>query len=63
MLYTLQYLNQNNQDCKRLLGLELSQLISLIYQAKILHQQHQQNLEKEKMRIIRAGGGKAPKIT
>jgi len=63
VLYTLKYINQNPQECKRLLGLEPQQLHNLIEQGIILQKQHQQNREKEKVRIIRAGGGKAPKLT
>ena len=63
MIYTCEYLHKNPQECKRLLGLDYQQLQKLIEPGKILHKERQQQQEKQKVRIIRAGGGSPAKLT
>lgn len=55
-----QLICQKPKDCKRLLGLSFEQLGELIEHCKRLHQSHQEEVEKRKKRVIRAGGGQSP---
>lgn len=60
--YTWKYIQQHPQEVKRLLGISNKQLEQLIEQGKILHQIKQESIEKQKKRIIKAGGGKPAKL-
>lgn len=51
------------QEVKRLLGIDFEQLQQLLEQGKFLHQKKQEEKEKQKIRIIKAGGGKSSKLS
>ncbi|MEC4804894.1 MAG: transposase family protein [Jaaginema sp. PMC 1079.18] len=61
--YTWDYIQQHPKATKRLLGINCDQLGQLIEQGKILHQRKQEDIEKNKTRIIRAGGGNHAKLS
>ncbi len=61
--YTWEYIKKHPQEVKRLLGISYEQLEQLIEQGKILHQIKQDKNEKQKTRIIKAGGGKPAKLS
>jgi hypothetical protein len=61
--YTWKYIKQHPQEVQRLLGISYEQLEQLIEQGKLLHQLKQENCEKKKIRIIKAGGGKPAKLS
>lgn len=61
--YTWDYIQQHPKATKRLLGINYDQLGQLIEQGKILHQRKQEDIEKNKTRIIRAGGGNHAKLS
>jgi hypothetical protein len=61
--YTWKYIKQHSQEVQRLLGISYEQLEQLIEQGKLLHQLKQENCEKKKIRIIKAGGGKPAKLS
>jgi hypothetical protein len=61
--YTWKYIEQHPQEVKRLLGINYTQLTQLIEQGKILHQIKQESIERDKTRIIKAGGGKPAKLS
>jgi PHP family Zn ribbon phosphoesterase len=61
--YTWLYIQQHPQEVKRLLGITYEQLEQLIEQGKILHQIKLDYLEKQKVRIIKSGGGKSAKLS
>ncbi len=48
------------KDCKRLMGVNFEQLEQLIEHCKRLHYIKQEAVEKQKKRVIRAGGGLSP---
>jgi hypothetical protein len=54
---------QKPKECKRLLGVNFEQLTELIGYCKRLHQIRQEEIEKQKKRVIRAGGGLSPKLS
>jgi len=56
--YTWSYIQQHPQEVKRLLGISYGQLEQLIEHGKILHQIKLDSREKQKIRIIKSGGGK-----
>jgi hypothetical protein len=58
-----EYLDKNPQESKRLIGLEYEQLQQLIAAAELLHQQKDSEIEQRKIRIIKAGGGRKPKLS
>ena len=60
--YTWQYIKEHPQEVKRLLGINYEQLQQLIEQGKLLHQEKQELIEKQKKRIIKMGGGKPSKL-
>lgn len=60
--YTWDYIQKHPQETKRLLGIDYDQLEKLIEQGKILHQRKQKELEKRKVRLIKAGGGNHSKL-
>jgi hypothetical protein len=57
-----EYIEQNPQESKRLIGLEYQQLQQLIAAAELLHQQKTSEIEKRKVRIIKRGGGRKAKL-
>jgi hypothetical protein len=61
--YTWDYIQKHPQETKRLLGIGYDQLGKLIEQGKILHQRRQEEIEKSKTRLIKAGGGNHPKLS
>lgn len=61
--YTWEYIQKHPKETKRLLGINYEQLRGLIEQGKILHQRKQEEMEKKKIRIIKAGGGNHPKLS
>ena len=61
--YTLEYIKTHTKETKRLLGINYEQLQLLLESAKIIHQQKQDEIEKKKIRIIKKGGGKPPKLS
>lgn len=63
MSYTWEYLQKNPQETKRLLGIAHEHLNSIIKLGKKLHEQKQKELEKEKIRLIRRGGGTKNKLS
>jgi hypothetical protein len=60
--YTWSYIQQHPEEVKRLLGISFEQLQQLIEQGKVVHQIKQENSEKSRVRIIKAGGGKPAKL-
>lgn len=61
--YTWKYIKEHPQEVKRLLGINYEQLEQLIEQGKILHQLKQKCIERNKIRIIKAGGGSPAKVS
>jgi Helix-turn-helix of DDE superfamily endonuclease len=61
--YTWDYIQKHPQETKRLLGIDYEQLGQLIEQGKLLHQRKQEEIEKNKIRLIKAGGGNHPKLS
>ena len=59
----LKHIEENKKETKRLIGLEYEQLQQLIQNAERLHQEKQELLESQKVRIIAAGGGRKPKLS
>jgi len=56
MSFVLNYKN-NPQETQRLVGLKSEHLEQLIKQAIALHTEKQQEIQAEKVRIIKKGGG------
>lgn len=63
MSYTWEYLQANPQEAKRLLGISYEQLTQLIEQGKLLQEQKRTELESQKIRVIRQGGGCPTKLS
>jgi IS5 family transposase len=63
MSYTWNYIQKNPKQTKRLLGINYEQLSQLIEQAKLLHRQHQEKIESQKVRLIKPGGGAGQKLS
>lgn len=61
--YTWEYIQKHPKETKRLLGINHEQLRQLIEQGKLLHPRKQEEIEKKKIRIIKAGGGNHPKLS
>jgi hypothetical protein len=61
--YTWDYIQKHPQETKRLLGINDEQLGQLIAQGKLLHQRKKEELEKQKIRILKAGGGNSHKLS
>ena len=59
----LNHIEENPKETKRLIGLEYEQLQKLIQNVERLHQEKQELLESQKVRIIAAGGGRKPKLS
>ena len=62
MSYTWEYLQANPQEAKRLLGISYEPLTQLIEQGKLLQEQKRTELENQKIRVIRQGGGCPTKL-
>ena len=62
MTITWTYLQNKPQEAKRLIGINYDNLIQLISLAKKLDKNHKEKVEKQKSRLIRAGGGAKPKL-
>jgi hypothetical protein len=52
------YIDQNPDETKRLIGVDYELLQNLIGQAKTIHRQQQDRIEKDKVRLIARGGGR-----
>jgi hypothetical protein len=63
MSYTWEYLQDNLKETQRLIGISFEQLIQLIEQGRIAHEQKQAELESQKVRLIRRGGGAPSKLS
>jgi hypothetical protein len=61
--YTWDYIQKHPKETKRLLGINYEQLRQLIEQGKLLNRIKQEEVEKNKLRIIKAGGGNNPKLS
>lgn len=59
----LVYIEQNPLESKRLIGLEYEQLQQLIEAAQLRHETQRAELEKNKVRIIKGGGGRKAKLS
>ncbi len=63
MTSVLEYITNNPQETKRLIGIDYDSLQQLIKQAVALEEQNIVVNEKEKVRIIKPGGGRKPKLS
>jgi hypothetical protein len=63
MTSVLEYITNNPQETKRLIGIEYDSLQQLITQAVALEEQNIVLNEKRKIRIIKSGGGRKPKLS
>lgn len=61
--YTWEYIQKHPREVKRLLGITFDEFEQLIEQGKTLHQIKQEEIEKQKIRIIKAGSGKPAKLS
>ncbi|MCP2728156.1 helix-turn-helix domain-containing protein [Limnofasciculus baicalensis] len=57
------YIEKHPWESKRLVGLDDKQLTGLISQASKLNNQKKAAEERQKMRIIKVGGGRKPKLS
>ena len=57
-----EHIERHPSETLRLLGLDYDQLIGLIAQAENLHRQRKKVQENSKVRIIKVGGGRPPKL-
>lgn len=58
-----EYIEKHPSETQRLVGLNYNQLMELISQAERLYNQKQLAVEPKKTRIIKAGGGRRPKLS
>jgi hypothetical protein len=63
MTSVLEYITNNPQETKRLIGIDYDLLQQLITQAVALEEQNIVLNEKGKIRIIKPGGGRKPKLS
>lgn len=63
MSFVLNYIKNNPQETQRLVGLKSEHLEQLIKQAIALHTEKQQEIQAEKVRIIKKGGGRKVKLS
>ena len=61
--YMQAYIQDHPQETKRLLGLEYQQLLELIDYGKLLKENQQKEVEKNKTRLIKGGGGNKSKLS
>lgn len=59
----LNYIEENQKETQRLIGVEYEQLQHLLQNAERLHHEKQALLESKKVRIIAGGGGRKPKLS
>jgi len=59
----LEYIQNHPQETQRLLGLRYDQLKQLLQKAIELHNQKQALAESEKVRKVKPGGGRKPKLS
>lgn len=57
------YIVKNPKETKRLLGIDYEQLQEVIAIAELRHKQKQEEIEKNKTRIIKKGGGRKPQLS
>jgi len=62
MKYTWSYIQKNPKQVKRLLGISYEELNQLIKICRSQHEENQKLKENNKVRLIRAGGGKQPNL-
>lgn len=60
MTSPLKRIQEHPSEAKRLIGIEYDQFLSLVALAQIRHQQKQEEMELNKVRINLAGGGRKP---
>ena len=60
--YTWTYLESNQKQSKRLIGINYENFIQLIQIAKKINEIHQKNVSEKKTLLIRPGGGSKPKL-
>jgi hypothetical protein len=58
-----EYIEKHPSETQRLLGIDYGQLIELIINAENLYTRHKRHQENQKIRIIKAGSGRPPKLT
>lgn len=63
MSYTWNSLQANPKEAKRLVGISYEQLIQLIEQGRLLHEEKQSEIESQKIRLIRQGRGLQAKLS
>lgn len=59
----LEAVEKNPKEMKRLLGINQEQFRQLIAQVELLHNQKQDEIERNKLRVNKKGGGKKPKLS
>lgn len=59
----LEAIEKNPKEMKRLLGINQEQFRQLIAQVELLHNQKQDEIERNKLRVNKKGGGKKPKLS
>jgi hypothetical protein len=59
----LSAIEKNPKEIKRLLGIDQEQLRQLVAQAELIHSQKQEEIERNKLRVNKKGGGKKPKLS
>lgn len=63
MTCVLEYITKNPQETKRLIGIDYESFQQLITQAVALEKQNLAINEERKIRIIKSGGGRKPKLS
>jgi hypothetical protein len=58
-----EYIEKHPSETQRLLGIDYDQLIKLIINAENLYAHHKRHQESQKIRIIKPGSGRPPKLT
>ena len=57
-----EYIEKHPSETQRLLGIDYGQLIELIINAENLYARHKRHQQNQKIRIIKAGSGRPPKL-
>jgi hypothetical protein len=63
MSYLREYIEKPPSETQKLLGIDYDQLIELITNAEHLYARHKKHQENPKIRIIKPGNGRPPKLT
>jgi hypothetical protein len=63
MTKLLDYLENHRQEAQRLIGLDYDQWQQLLKNLEALNAEKQARIESEKIRIIKPGGGRKPKLS